>query len=384
MNKVSMRLMGMLCLCLIGQYTYSQGCVAIRSGCAGTPGAGLILEKGQLQLSSNLRYFHSYKHFRGRHEESYRVKESSEVINDSYFADLIFSYGLSNRFAVNFVLPYVNHHRSSMYEHGGNPKADDPTTEADEYWAGDRHTTSTQGLGDIRLSFSYWVFDPAKSQKGNLSVGLGVKAPSGSYRAKDQFYNQGSEKNQTITSGVDQSIQPGDGGTGVTLDVLGFYTLKPGITVSANLYYLSNPREKYTLEARGSLRDYSVPDQYAARVGASFMAPIHGFSFYAGGRLEGVPSSDLFGKDDGFRRPGYVISLEPGVAYSRNRLSANVSVPVAVERNRTKSYTDKKNGSHGDAAFADYLINIGLTYRVGKKATAPIFNSTQSTPINLN
>jgi hypothetical protein len=44
------------------------------------------------------------------------------------------------------------------------------------------------------------------------------------------------------------------------------------------------------------------------------------------------------------------------------------TVPVALVRNRTKSYADKLRTSaegievHGDAAFADYLINIGMNF----------------------
>jgi hypothetical protein len=43
------------------------------------------------------------------------------------------------------------------------------------------------------------------------------------------------------------------------------------------------------------------------------------------------------------------------------------SVPFAVVRNRTQSVTDKENsittGTHvqGDAAFADYTINVGIS-----------------------
>src|SRR5678815_1933976 len=89
------------------------------------------------------------------------------------------------------------------------------------------------------------------------------------------------------------------------------------------------------------------------------------FLFSAGGRLEGIPSSDLIGGDEGFRRPGYVLSVEPGVSYQFKKFAAFATVPVAVERNRTKSNADKLRSkaegidAHGDAAFADYAIFIG-------------------------
>lgn len=83
----------------------------------------------------------------------------TEVINDSFFTDLLLSYGLSDRLALNLTLPFVYHSRSSMYEHGGNPDADDPSTEENEFWAGDRNTTTAGGLADIRLGLSYWLFE---------------------------------------------------------------------------------------------------------------------------------------------------------------------------------------------------------------------------------
>jgi hypothetical protein len=43
---------------------------------------------------------------------------------------------------------------------------------------------------------------------------------------------------------------------------------------------------------------------------------------------------------------------------------------VALYRNRTKSTYDRSDPSgqrHGDAAFADYSINLGFGYRFGGK-----------------
>jgi hypothetical protein len=117
--------------------------------------------------------------------------------------------------------------------------------------------------------------------------------------------------------------------------------------------------------------EFSVPDQYAVRLGASYMTPLPGVNVYGGGRMECLPASDLFGSSEGYRRPGYVISVEPGISYSKGDFAALLSVPVAVERNRTKNYTDKIRGTHGDAAFADYTINVGITWRIPKKIENP-------------
>lgn len=86
--------------------------------------------------------------------------------------------------------------------------------------------------------------------------------------------------------------------------------------------------------------------------------------------MEGIPSSDLVGGDKGFRRPGYVISAEPVVAYRTGKIDLYASMPWAIQRNRTQSYSDilrtKATGTHvqGDAAFADYTVNIGFTVKL--------------------
>ena len=83
--------------------------------------------------------------------------------------------------------------------------------------------------------------------------------------------------------------------------------------------------------------------------------------------MECVPSEDLIGGSNGFRRPGYVIAAEPVVAYKAKKAQFYLSVPYAVERRRTQSVPDMirseltKTRFVGDAAFADYSINFGAS-----------------------
>lgn len=355
----------------------AQGCVAVRSACGANVNGSAFLQKGDWQVGANYRYFRSFRHFRGHHEEPQRVANGTEVVNNANFMDFLVSYGLSERLSANFTLPFVYHDRSSMYEHGGNPPNG----------LGQRHFTSSQGLADIRMGVSYWLLAPEKNTKRNLAIGVGVKLPTGDYRAMDYFHNQGPARNQKILGGVDQSIQPGDGGFGQSIDLQGYLSISNNIMVNANLFYLINAREKYTLPNRsGGTQEFSVPDQYAARLGFIAMLPaVHGLSIYAGGRLEGIPSSDLFGKDSGFRRPGYALSVEPGISYSLRNTSFNLTVPVAVKRVRTQNFNDKIRSAEtgtkviGDAAFADYLINLAVAFRINKQRTPeiPVFDQSQ-------
>jgi hypothetical protein len=112
----------------------------------------------------------------------------------------------------------------------------------------------------------------------------------------------------------------------------------------------------------------SVPDQYMARAGVDIN--VHNWAFSAGVRDECLPVHDLIGKSDGFRRPGYIISAEPGVTYKLKKATIYAFVPVALIRDRTQSVPDKITTAltgtftNGDAAFADYVINVGVTFKL--------------------
>ncbi|MFN5440099.1 MAG: hypothetical protein ACK5AB_09365, partial [Bacteroidota bacterium] len=112
----------------------------------------------------------------------------------------------------------------------------------------------------------------------------------------------------------------------------------------------------------------SVPDQYMYRAGINYMKKSFGASI--GYRREGIPAKDLIGGSNGFRRPGYVVSVEPGLSFEKKKMVYFVNLPVALQRNRTQSMPDmirtQKTGVYfkGDAAFADYLINVGMLVRL--------------------
>jgi hypothetical protein len=151
-----------------------------------------------------------------------------------------------------------------------------------------------------------------------------------------------------------------------------YYNFSKVIGTYANFYYLFNPREQNgTSTARGGTSSatavrngssvMSVPDQYMWRAGGNFS--FNKLIASAGMRMECVTSDDLIGGSSGFRRPGY------GLTYIGKKINIYTFVPVALRRNRTPSYADKiqtiKTGNRtiGDAAFADYAINIGATFK---------------------
>jgi hypothetical protein len=352
-------------LLVLSSQAFSQGCVAIR----GTGGAACMrpLQNGDSSgwlLNINNRYFKSYKHFVGTEEQYEREENGTQVINHTYNMDLFLSKNLNRRWSVGINIPIVNNTRSSLYEHGGN--AAGPSA---------RHNTHSFGLGDMRFAVYSWIVDPAKHTKWNVQAGLGLKLPTGDYRYQDYFIKNDSVK---VLGPVDQSIQLGDGGTGITAEINAFYNFSSKLSAYANFYYLANPREQNGVStARGGIPTaasisygsnvMSVPDQYMIRGGVNFS--VNNFTASAGVRKECIPVYDLIGGSNGFRRPGYIISIEPGLTYQIKKVTLYSFVPVALERNRTQSVPDKirteKTGvyAHGDAAFADYAVNIGMAIR---------------------
>ena len=91
--------------------------------------------------------------------------------------------------------------------------------------------------------------------------------------------------------------------------------------------------------------------------------PKHGLSISLGGRVEGIPVHDLIGGSGGYRGAGYVVSIEPGFAWSRGRNTITLSAPVAVERNRQASVPNRRAGVHYGADFADFFIQAAFLHR---------------------
>jgi hypothetical protein len=374
-------------LSALAQGVHAQGCVAVKnmSSCSLNFGE----ESKGFQFSANYRYFRSFKHFRGTHEEVERVQEGTEVINDDNSYNFSVGYTFNNRFSLALIVPQISINRSSMYEHYGNSEEDNPARR--------RFTTHSEGLGDIRL-IGYMNTLP-RYQTGNLVVGLGVKVPTGNYNARDHFYRLDDDgAPYTEFKAVDQSIQLGDGGWGIITEVDFTQKIRGKFFGYLNAMYMMNPRNtngtlrstNLTRNAQGQpillSNEMSVTDQYMLRGGVRYVNERLQVSL--GYRKECIPVEDLLGKSDGFRRPGYVISIEPSASYTfakRNTITLNFPfVHVGdwmpfdnfinghlLERNRTRSVIDRKRGNdsegkpiHGDAAFADWLVSVTYTYRL--------------------
>ena len=366
-------------LVLVFIYTQSsaQGCVAIRTvgglntmehsmhmmmdSVLGVSNKKTVSPNWDLNISG--RYFTSYKHFNGTDEVTQRVTDGTDVRNFSRAVDISLIRKINDQWSLGINLPLAYNERSSLYEHVSNVKGSP------------RFSTYSQGIGDIRLTAYKWIIAPKAGNRGNLLGGVGLKLPTGNYKATDVFHNT---LTSTRVGPVDQSIQLGDGGWGMSMELNGFRSINNTWSLYSNAYYLINPRGNNGVStARGGVPTaaaikytsdvMSVPDQYLLRAGTNWTK--NAFTISLGARYEAIPAKDVMGDNTGFRRPGNVLAIEPGANYNYKNFNFYVYAPVAIRRERPQSYPDilktmdTKIFSRGDAAFADYSISIGMGYQ---------------------
>lgn len=324
------------------------------------------LSPGGWESTLSYRYQYSFRHFTGDHEDKGRVDEHTNVRNTIHLFDLAITRGLSKRFSVSLGIPFIIADRSG------------PVRTEDRSSILDRYEVQTQGIGDVSLVGRGWIFDPDSHPWGNVSLGVGIKVPTGDPGVEDtQKRNPRDGVDQVVTEirTVDQSIQPGDGGWGVPVSLRAFQSFREGSTGAyLSGTYLINPEGTNGVQTGRSRRSeavMSVADQFVASAGIWY-APtfVPGLALRLGGRAEGVPSYDLIGSSKGFRRPGISIAVEIGVSYAWENWSVGASLPFTQignarigYRNRWKSVSDKEDDRHGDAAFADWLLLLSVTHR---------------------
>jgi hypothetical protein len=295
-------------------------------------------------LSMGYRFQPSSRHFVGTVEQKQRELANNQIQNTYHLMDVSVSRQLTPRWSLNASLPILLASRNQLYVPRGDFRVN--------------------SIGDMTLGARAWIFRPPTESGGNIGIGFNLKLPTGKYNATGAALDR---NGAPIIATADQSIQAGDGGTGFSLDIQAY---KPTYFQSMLYFsgsYLFNPRNTNgvsTFRTRPGEEYLSVADQYLYRGGISHAVPkVRGLTATFGGRIEGVPVRDAFGKSEGFRRPGYQISIDPGFMYARGSYIFSCNIPFAVERNRRRSVPDYQNGIHGDAAFSDYALIIGFVKR---------------------
>jgi hypothetical protein len=227
-------------------------------------------------------------------------------------------------------------------------------------------------LGDVAITGSAWFLSPRSGPTGNVMLGLGLKIPTGSHRDSIEFFTKTGPARRV----ADPSIQPGDGGWGIILQLQAFQRVLPGALAYLSAFYLLNPRVQTEATigrpiglpgdpAAGTPYHLSVPDAYSLRTGVSYaVAPQWGLSASFGGRLDGVPVEDIVsGGDADFRRPGYSVLVDPGLELSRGSNTFTLNIPVRVHADRRANLYDRIVNVQGGGNFAKWQLLAGYTHR---------------------
>src|SRR5688572_8422015 len=295
-------------------------------------------------VTVSYRFQPSSRHFVGTVEQKQREVLGNQIQNTYHLFDVAVERQLTNRFSATASMPIFFAYRNQLY----NPRG--------EY--------RVNSIGDMTFGGRAWLFRPPTESGGNVGLGLALKLPTGKYNAMGLATTA---QGATIMATADQSIQAGDGGLGFVVDLQAYRPFYLRTMLYFTGTYLFNPRDTNgvtTNRARRGEEVMSVADQYLVRGGISRAVPkIPGLVVTFGGRWEGVPVRDLLGESNGFRRPGYAISGDPGFLYARWGYVFSCTVPWAIERNRRRSVTDIANRIHGDAAFADYALTLSFSRR---------------------
>jgi len=297
----------------------------------------------RLTVTVGFRQYYSYKHYVGTVYQAYRAALHNQVTNNVGLYDFSINYQLTPRWSII---------------------ADVPAMAATRHQEGNINSYRVGGIGDVTIGAQAWVFRPPTENHGNVNFSVAMKLPTGIYDAQGTTILSNGKRQ---VRPFDESIQPGDGGWGFTVATEAYHPLYFQTMGYFTGSWLFNPMDTNGVKTFRSAPHedvISIADQYLWRGGFSHAVPkVRGLALSIGGRMEGVPVRDAFGASDGFRRPGYVISIEPGLAYSHKKYMVNISGPWAMERNRKISTSDMLNHTHGDAAFADYTILASFTTR---------------------
>src|SRR5256712_4959350 len=143
----------------------------------------------QWRIALGYRHLHADQLFVG----TQLLPTSQPLIINLHSVDVTTSYAVTDRFSLSLTVPFVDGMQSRMYADSA------------------RHAVTALGLGDVSLIGSTWLLDP-HNHSGNIALGLGVKAPTGTHTATDAYFLKGGT---SIQYPVDQSIEPGDGGWGI-------------------------------------------------------------------------------------------------------------------------------------------------------------------------
>ncbi len=303
-----------------------------------------FLKKGEREAAISFRRLYADQWFVGTQVEESSAPFGKPLFLDIRSLDLSLALGLTSRTSLAVTLP-ASHGTHSRY-----------------YADGVRHRVEATGIGDLNAILSHWIMEPGEHSDGNIALAAGIKLPTGRNNREDNYF----AADRTVTRRVvDQSIQPGDGSTGIILQSQAYRAIRENVTAYAFGSYLLSPKRQTEIPSPLPGVALSVPDVYSGRAGIAYALPEKtGTSANIGLRIDGIPIRDVLGGSDrGFRRPGYTLYVDPGLAVRTGNSEFTLSVPIRARQNFSRSLIDHERNFRGGGDLADYLVFAGYSVR---------------------
>ena len=342
------RSLAVITFAFVASRAAAQGCEPIRFT---TPvdlgGEGQAYQPaGEWQLTLAYRWLTSNQWFIGSKESSSLAPGGQSPVFKIHTLIADAAYSIDDRFRVRLSVPLS----TASFARRWPDKA-----------VHEQHAT---GIGDATLSGEAWLLRPRTHHHGNVALGLGLKAPTGSHKIMSQSY--------TATGAVDfpadQTIQPGDGGWAVILDGQAFRQLTDRTYAYAGGSYMASPKAHTDVQLAPNTATYwSVPDVYSARLGGAFsVLPDQGLTLSLGARVDGIPVHDLFGGGDEttIKRTSNVVFAEPGLSFAHGKGTFTLSVPYRLKVDRRKSLLERRTNAVNGGGFARYLVFASYAHRL--------------------
>src|SRR5262245_61158820 len=158
--------------CVAGDQAFAQGCVPSRFASPATGSKGdVYLPSKTWQIGVGYRRIHSTQRVQGRTVMSVLPNGRAPNAVTADLVDVSIAYGVSDRFSLTLNTPMSQGHVSAWF----------PDNQ--------RHENDASGLGDMTLIGRFWLRDANPMQPGgNLSLGIGVKAPTGQAAAGGSYW----------------------------------------------------------------------------------------------------------------------------------------------------------------------------------------------------
>ncbi len=302
---------------------------------------GLGSTGGKFQISAGWRYAYADKSYfdnRVNHDFT-RLWGPREQLS---ILDVTTQYRLNSRIRLVGTVPIVMNHFSLLLPPLGIGR-------------GQRQGWGAAGIGDVSLYAQSFLLKPTEHPFENISLGIGIKAPTG-YWGRHRIIPSETGSDFQSRAIYPPAIYPGDGGVGILFGynlykILRKPALLRGVTLYSTGLYLSNPRDTNgtpsIIESLGvpltanffNRVQNSVADTYALSAGAAMPVPytwkyknLRGLRMRGSINWEGLRKYDLFGPHNGFRQPGYALAAAPGITYQIGRNLFIMEVPIVFNR----------------------------------------------------